>query len=64
MNWHEAAQAWLEAVGLGTASASLVYSFGGGGYLLDSVVAFMAKEDLFEKLKKGGGATPDTPHKK
>jgi predicted acyltransferase len=26
MNWHEAAQSWLEAVGLGTANASLVYS--------------------------------------
>ncbi len=28
MNWHEAAQAWLEAGGLGTATASLVYSLG------------------------------------
>jgi predicted acyltransferase len=28
MNWHEAAQAWLEAAGLGTANASLVYSLG------------------------------------
>ena len=28
MNWHEAAQAWLEAAGLGTASASLLYSLG------------------------------------
>jgi predicted acyltransferase len=27
-NWHEAAQAWLEAAGLGTANASLVYSLG------------------------------------
>jgi len=26
MNWHEAAQAWLEAAGLATANASLVYS--------------------------------------
>jgi predicted acyltransferase len=26
MNWHEAAQSWLEAAGLGTANASLVYS--------------------------------------
>ena len=28
MNWHEAAQAWLEAAGLGTANASLLYSLG------------------------------------
>ena len=28
MNWHEAAQAWLEAAGLNTANASLVYSLG------------------------------------
>jgi predicted acyltransferase len=28
MNWHEAPQAWLEAAGLGTANASLVYSLG------------------------------------
>ena len=28
MNWHEAAQAWLEAAGIGTANASLVYSLG------------------------------------
>jgi predicted acyltransferase len=28
MNWHEAAQAWMEAAGLGTANASLVYSLG------------------------------------
>jgi predicted acyltransferase len=28
MNWHEAAQAWLEASGLSTANASLVYSLG------------------------------------
>jgi predicted acyltransferase len=26
MNWHEAAQSWLEAAGLGTANASLIYS--------------------------------------
>ena len=26
MNWHEAAQSWLETAGLGTANASLVYS--------------------------------------
>ncbi|MGB2668746.1 MAG: heparan-alpha-glucosaminide N-acetyltransferase domain-containing protein [Candidatus Acidiferrum sp.] len=26
LNWHEAAQAWLEAAGVGTANASLVYS--------------------------------------
>lgn len=26
MNWHEAAQTWLEAAGLATANASLVYS--------------------------------------
>jgi predicted acyltransferase len=26
MNWHEAAQAWLETAGLGTANASLAYS--------------------------------------
>lgn len=26
MNWHEAAQAWLEAAGLATANASLIYS--------------------------------------
>ena len=26
LNWHEAAQAWLEAAGIGTANASLVYS--------------------------------------
>jgi predicted acyltransferase len=26
MNWHEAAQAWLEAAGLGAVNASLVYS--------------------------------------
>jgi len=28
MNWHEAAQAWMEAAGLATANASLVYSLG------------------------------------
>ena len=28
MNWHEAAQAWLEALGLRTANASLAYSLG------------------------------------
>jgi predicted acyltransferase len=28
MNWHEAAQAWLEAAGFSTANASLIYSLG------------------------------------
>ena len=53
-NWHEAAQAWLEAAGLGAVNASLVYSLLASGHLLDFVMALVAKEHLFEDLKREG----------
>lgn len=49
MNWHEAAQAWLEAAGLGTANASLVYSLGALA-LCWTMLWFLWRKKIFLKV--------------
>lgn len=49
MNWHESAQAWLEALGLSTANASLVYSLGAVG-ICWILLWFLWRKKIFLKI--------------
>ncbi|HXY06769.1 MAG TPA: hypothetical protein VEI52_02860, partial [Terriglobales bacterium] len=49
MNWHEAAQAYLESAGLSTANASLVYSLGAIG-ICWILLWFLWRKRIFLKV--------------
>jgi predicted acyltransferase len=49
MNWHEAAQSYLEAAGLSVANASLLYSVG-AVLICWILLAFMWRKKIFLKV--------------